>query len=87
MVKTSNNFYNSNWKFEGRRLFAELLGTFFLVLVAAGATMMGHAFPDTISRAAAVVAPEEISTGATNELLEPMNTSSPSTVFHLLAPS
>lgn len=57
MVKTSNNFYNSNWKFEGRRLFAELLGTFFLVLVAAGADMMGHAFPDTISRAAAVVAP------------------------------
>ncbi len=57
MAKTSNNFYISNWKFEGRRLFAELLGTFFLVLVAAGATMMGHAFPDTISRAAAVVAP------------------------------
>jgi aquaporin Z len=34
-----------------------LLGTFFLVLVAAGAPMMGQAFPDTISRAAAVVAP------------------------------
>ncbi|HEY7438512.1 MAG TPA: aquaporin [Acidimicrobiia bacterium] len=42
---------------EWRRLFAELLGTFFLVLVAAGATMMDHAFPNTISRSAAVVAP------------------------------
>ena len=40
-----------------RRLFSELLGTFFLVLVAAGAGMMGQAFPDTISRTAAVVAP------------------------------
>jgi aquaporin Z len=40
-----------------RRLFAELLGTFFLVLAAAGGGMMGHAFPDTISRSAAVVAP------------------------------
>src|SRR6476661_8128892 len=40
-----------------RRLFAELLGTFFLVLVAAGGGMMGQAFPGTISRAAAVVAP------------------------------
>jgi aquaporin Z len=42
---------------EWRRLFSELLGTFLLVLVAAGAGMMGHAFPNTISRAAAVVAP------------------------------
>jgi len=42
---------------EWRRLCSELLGTFFLVLVAAGAGMMGQAFPDTISRAAAVVAP------------------------------
>jgi len=40
-----------------RRLFSELLGTFFLVLVAAGAGMMGEAFPNTISRTAAVVAP------------------------------
>lgn len=40
-----------------RRLFSELLGTFFLVLVAAGGGMMGQAFPDTISRTAAVVAP------------------------------
>ena len=42
---------------EWRRLFSELLGTFFLVLVAAGGGMMGQAFPDTISRTAAVTAP------------------------------
>jgi aquaporin Z len=42
---------------EWRRLFSELLGTFFLVLVAAGAGMMGHAFPGVIGRSAAVVAP------------------------------
>ncbi len=42
---------------EWRRLFAEFLGTFFLVLVAAGGGMIGQAFPDTISRQAAVVAP------------------------------
>jgi len=42
---------------EWRRLFSELLGTFFLVLVAAGGGMMGQAFPQTISRTAAVVAP------------------------------
>jgi aquaporin Z len=42
---------------EWRRLFSEALGTFFLVLVAAGGGMMGHAFPNTISRTAAVVAP------------------------------
>ena len=57
MATTSNNFYDSNWKLEGRRLFSELLGTFLLVLVAAGAGMMGQAFPDTISRTAAVIAP------------------------------
>jgi aquaporin Z len=44
-------------KQEWRRLFSELLGTFFLVLVAAGGGMMGQAFPDTISRTAAVAAP------------------------------
>src|SRR5436190_3603238 len=44
-------------KQEWRRLFSELLGTFFLVLVAAGGGMMGQAFPDTISRSAAVTAP------------------------------
>ena len=42
---------------EWRRLFSEVLGTFFLVLVAAGGGMMGQAFPDTISRTAAVTAP------------------------------
>ena len=42
---------------EWRRLFSELLGTFFLVLVAAGGGMMSQAFPGQISRSAAVVAP------------------------------
>ena len=42
---------------EWRRLFSEFLGTFFLVLVAAGGGVMGQAFPHTISRTAAVVAP------------------------------
>ena len=44
-------------KQEWRRLFSELFGTFFLVLVAAGGGMMGEAFPDTIERGAAVTAP------------------------------
>jgi aquaporin Z len=42
---------------EWRRLFSELLGTFFLVLAAAGGGMMGHAIPGVISHQAAVVAP------------------------------
>ena len=42
---------------EWRRLFSELYGTFLLVIVAAGGGMMGEAFPNTISRTAAVVAP------------------------------
>ena len=42
---------------EWRRLFSELFGTFFLVLVAAGGGMMGQAYPGQIGRAAAVVAP------------------------------
>lgn len=42
---------------EWRRLFSEFFGTFLLVLVAAGGGMMGTAFPDTISRTAAVTAP------------------------------
>ena len=42
---------------EWRRLFSELLGTFLLVLAAAGGGMMGQAFPNTISRTAAVTAP------------------------------
>ena len=49
------NFRNP--KQEWRRLFSELFGTFFLVLVAAGGGMMGKAFPDTIGRSAAVAAP------------------------------
>src|SRR6476469_631123 len=44
-------------KQEWRRLFSELYGTFLLVIVAAGGGMMSQAFPDTISRTAAVVAP------------------------------
>src|SRR5499433_3372809 len=46
-----------NPKLEWRRLVAELYGTFLLVIVAAGGGMMGQAFPTTISRSAAVVAP------------------------------
>jgi aquaporin Z len=46
-----------NPKQEWRRLFSELYGTFLLVLVAAGGGMMGQAFPNTITRTAAVVAP------------------------------
>ena len=42
---------------EWRRLFSELYGTFLLVIAAAGGGMMGAAFPNTISRTAAVVAP------------------------------
>jgi aquaporin Z len=42
---------------EWRRLFSELYGAFLLVLVAAGGGMMAQAFPNTISRTAAVVAP------------------------------
>jgi aquaporin Z len=47
----------NNPKQEWRRLFSELFGTFLLVTVAAGGGMMSVAFPDTISRTAAVVAP------------------------------
>jgi aquaporin Z len=42
---------------EWRRLFSELLGTFLLVLAAAGGGMMGRAFPGVISHGAAAVAP------------------------------
>lgn len=44
-------------KQEWRRIVAELMGTFFLVLVAAGAPMMNVAFDGVIGRVAAVVAP------------------------------
>jgi aquaporin Z len=53
--KAAEDFHNPRQ--EWRRLVSELLGTFFLVLVAAGGGMMGQAFPGTISRTAAVVAP------------------------------
>jgi aquaporin Z len=55
LVRPIEDFQNPRQ--EWRRLFSELLGTFFLVLVAAGGGMMGAAFPNTISRTAAVVAP------------------------------
>ena len=55
LVRTFEDFADPSQ--EWRRLFSELLGTFFLVLVAAGGGMMSHAFPNTISRTAAVVAP------------------------------
>ena len=55
LVDTFKNFDDPSQ--EWRRLFSELLGTFFLVLVAAGGGMMGEAFPNTISRTAAVTAP------------------------------
>src|SRR5437660_12090141 len=47
----------NNPRQEWRRLVSELLGTFFLVLAAAGGGMMGHAFPGVISHTAAVTAP------------------------------
>src|SRR4249920_1725432 len=55
IVASLNDFQDPSQ--EWRRLFSELLGTFFLVLVAAGGGMMGQAFPGTITRTAAVVAP------------------------------
>src|ERR1700728_4210014 len=42
---------------EWRRLFSELLGTFFLVLAAAGGGLMGHTIPGGIGHGAAVLAP------------------------------
>ena len=55
VIDRINNFKDPHQ--EWRRLCSELLGTFLLVLVAAGAGMMGQAFPGVISRQAAVVAP------------------------------
>ena len=55
VLEPMNDFDNPRQ--EWRRLFSEAFGTFLLVLVAAGGGMMGQAFPDTIGRAAAVVAP------------------------------
>ena len=44
-------------KQQWRRVASELIGTFFLVLVAAGAPMVNLEYPGSIGRAAAVVAP------------------------------
>jgi aquaporin Z len=55
LIRPIEDFQNPRQ--EWRRLFSELLGTFFLVLVAAGGGMMSQAFPNTISRTAAVTAP------------------------------
>jgi hypothetical protein len=55
LARTVENFDDPSQ--EWRRLFSELFGTFLLVLVAAGAGMMGAAFPGEVSRAAVVVAP------------------------------
>lgn len=44
-------------KLTGRRLASELMGTFFLTLVAAGAPMVAAEYPGTVTMAAAVVAP------------------------------
>lgn len=53
--RTINNFQDPRQ--EWRRLIAEFIGTFFLVLVAAGAPMVMKAYPGTVTLAAAVVAP------------------------------
>ncbi|MAT60072.1 MAG: hypothetical protein CMH41_00195 [Micrococcales bacterium] len=42
---------------EWRRLSSEFVGTFFLVLVAGGAAMVGKLYPGTVPQAAAVIAP------------------------------
>jgi aquaporin Z len=44
-------------RYEWRRWASELIGTFFLVIVAAGAPMMNQAFDGSVGRVAAVVAP------------------------------
>jgi len=55
MVAMVRNFDDPSQ--EWRRLCAELFGTFFLVLVAAGGPMIDQAVPGSVGRAAAVVAP------------------------------
>jgi aquaporin Z len=55
VTKPMQDFQDPNQ--EWRRLFSELYGTFLLVIVAAGGGMMSEAFPNTITRTAAVVAP------------------------------
>jgi aquaporin Z len=55
VIKAVSDFQDPT--LEWRRLVSELYGTFLLVIVAAGGGMMSQAFPNTISRTAAVVAP------------------------------
>jgi aquaporin Z len=55
LLRTFQNFNDPSQ--EWRRWFAEMLGTFFLVLVAAGGPMVGAAIPGSVGRTAAVVAP------------------------------
>jgi aquaporin Z len=47
----------ANPRLEGRRMFGEFFGTFFLVMVAAGANVVNAASLGDVSRVAAVVAP------------------------------
>jgi len=47
----------ANPRLEGRRLFGEFFGTFFLVVVAAGASVVNAVSAGEVSRVAAVVAP------------------------------
>jgi aquaporin Z len=55
LVADVTHFNNMNY--EWRRWASELVGTFFLVIVAAGAPMMNQAFDQSVGRVAAVVAP------------------------------
>jgi aquaporin Z len=55
LVEMFENFKDPSQ--EWRRLFAELVGAFFLVLAAGGGPMMATAVPGSVGRAAAVVAP------------------------------
>jgi aquaporin Z len=54
------DFYQKNFdnpKLEGRRLFGEIFGTFFLVVAAAGADVVNVVSPGEVGRVAAVIAP------------------------------
>ncbi len=55
MALMVGNFADSSR--EWRRVSAEVFGTFFLVLVAAGGPMIDHSIPGSVGRVAAVVAP------------------------------
>ena len=55
MVERITDFNNPRQQW--RRLFSEVMGTFLLVLVAAGAGMMNAAFDGAVGRTATVVAP------------------------------